>query len=117
MILFDQLRISDDGKRLYINAHVNKADYFANVYIDSIVIMTADKVSETAPGTVSLVIMNCLLRVNIKWLSSRLSCGRLDHCSLAAWCREHHFASELWWPPCGETMALFVYILKMKVSS
>ena len=33
MILFDQLRISDDGKRLYINAHVNKADYFANVYI------------------------------------------------------------------------------------
>ena len=51
MILFDQLRISDDGKRLYINAHVNKADYFANVYIDSIVIMTADKVSETAPGT------------------------------------------------------------------
>ena len=41
------------------------------------------------------------------WLSSRLSCGRLDHCSLAAWCREHHFASELWWPPCGETMAHF----------
>ena len=51
MIIFDQLRVSDDGKRLYINAHVNKADYFANVYIDSIVIMTADKVSETAPGT------------------------------------------------------------------
>ena len=31
----------------------------------------------------------------------------MDHCSLAAWCREHHFAFELWWPPCGETMAHF----------
>lgn len=51
MILFDQLRISDDGQRLYINAHVNKADYFKNRYINSVVIMTADKVSETAPGT------------------------------------------------------------------
>ena len=51
MILFDQLRISDDGQRLYINVHVNKADYFKNRYIDSVVIMTADKVSETAPGT------------------------------------------------------------------
>ena len=51
MILSDQLRISDDGQRLYINAHVNKADYFKNRYIDSVVIMTADKVSETAPGT------------------------------------------------------------------
>ncbi len=50
MIIFDQLRISDDGKRLYINAHVNKADYFNDIYIDSIVIQTADKVSETDPG-------------------------------------------------------------------
>lgn len=50
MIIYDQLRISDDGKRLYINAHVNKASYFDNIYIDTIVIMTADKVSETNPG-------------------------------------------------------------------
>nr|DAE39655.1 MAG TPA: hypothetical protein [Crassvirales sp.] len=50
MIIFDQLRISDDGKRMYINAHVNKADYFKDIYIDSIVIQTADKVSETDPG-------------------------------------------------------------------
>lgn len=50
MIIFDQLRISDDGKRLYINAHVNTADYFKDIYIDSIVIQTADKVSETDPG-------------------------------------------------------------------
>ena len=50
MIIFDQLRISDDGKRMYINAHVNKADYFNDIYIDSIAIQTADKVSETDPG-------------------------------------------------------------------
>ena len=50
MIIFDQLRISDDGKRMCINAHVNKADYFNDIYIDSIVIQTADKVSETNPG-------------------------------------------------------------------
>lgn len=50
MIIFEQLRISDDGKRMYINAHVNKADYFNDIYIDSIVIQTADKVSETDPG-------------------------------------------------------------------
>lgn len=49
MIIFDQLRISDNGKKMYINAHVNKANYFDNIYIDSIVIMTADKVSETNP--------------------------------------------------------------------
>lgn len=50
MIIFDQLRISDDGKKMYINAHVNKADYFNDIYIDSIVIQTADRVSETDPG-------------------------------------------------------------------
>lgn len=49
MIIFDQLKVSDDGKRMYINAHVNKASYFDNVYIDSIVIMTSDKVSEVSP--------------------------------------------------------------------
>ena len=51
MLIIDQFRISDNGKRMYINAHVNKASYFDNVYIDSITIMTSDKVSETSPGT------------------------------------------------------------------
>lgn len=55
MVLFDQLRISDDGKRLYINAHVNKADPFKDVTIESLTIMTAMndagtmQVSETDP--------------------------------------------------------------------
>ena len=48
-VIFDQLRISDDGKRMYINLHVNAASYFDNIYLDSLTIMTADKVSETNP--------------------------------------------------------------------
>ena len=48
-VIFDQLRISDDGRRMYVDVHVNKAEMFDNVYLDSIIIMTADKVSETAP--------------------------------------------------------------------
>ena len=48
-VIFDQLRISDDGQRLYINLHVNKADYFKDVYLDSLTVMTADKVLETNP--------------------------------------------------------------------
>ena len=50
MIIFDQLRISDDGKRMYINVHVNTAKYFEDVYLKSITIMTADKVLESDPG-------------------------------------------------------------------
>lgn len=53
MIIFDQLRISDDGKRMYINIHVNQADYFNNIYLDSITVMTACQVSEAAPEMVS----------------------------------------------------------------
>lgn len=42
MVQFDQLRISDDGKSLYIDIHVNKASYFKNVYIDSVTIIDAN---------------------------------------------------------------------------
>lgn len=48
-VIFDQLRISDDGSKMYLSAHVNKADYFKDVYIDSIAILTSEKVSETNP--------------------------------------------------------------------
>ena len=53
MLIIDQLRISDDGKRMYINLHVNFASYFDNIMLDSITIVTADKVSETSPHTPS----------------------------------------------------------------
>ena len=48
-VLFDQLRISDDGMRMYINLHVNKAEYFQDIYLDELIIVPADKVSETSP--------------------------------------------------------------------
>ena len=50
-VIIDQLRISDNGKKMYINVHVNKAEPFNGVYLESITIMTADKVSETNPGS------------------------------------------------------------------
>lgn len=50
MIIFDQLRLADDSSKMFINARVNSAAYFNDVYIDSITIMTADRVSETSPG-------------------------------------------------------------------
>ena len=51
MIIFDRLEISDSGKVLYMDVHVNKASYFDNIYIDKVVIQTSDQVSETDPLT------------------------------------------------------------------
>lgn len=51
MIIFDRLEISDSGKVLYMDVHVNKASYFDNIYIDRVVIQTSDQVSETDPLT------------------------------------------------------------------
>ena len=48
MVLFDQLRISDDGTKMYINIHVNEADEFDDVYLYEMYICTADGVNETA---------------------------------------------------------------------
>lgn len=50
-VIIDQLRISDNGRKMYINVHVNKAEPFNGVYLESITILTADKVSETNPGS------------------------------------------------------------------
>ena len=49
-VIFTQLRLSDDGQRMYINAHVNNASYFDGIFLDSLTIMTSDKVSETNPN-------------------------------------------------------------------
>ena len=51
MIVFDQLRISDNGKRLYIDAHVNKSSDFDDITIDRVVIQTSDQISEADPLT------------------------------------------------------------------
>ena len=49
MIIFDRLQISDNGKLLYLSAHVNKASLFNNIYIDKVIIQTSEQVSETDP--------------------------------------------------------------------
>ena len=51
MIIFDQLRVSDSGRMLYIDVHVNKASNFDNIFIDRVVIQTSEQVSETDPLT------------------------------------------------------------------
>ena len=48
-VIFDQLRISDDGQSMFIDAHVNKAEYFKDIHIKRITICTEDQVSETNP--------------------------------------------------------------------
>lgn len=50
MLIFSQLRLSDDATKLYINIHVNGASVFESIYLDRITIMTADQVSETNPN-------------------------------------------------------------------
>lgn len=51
MIIFDRLQISDNGKWLYLDAHVNKASYFDNIFINKVIIQTQEQVSETDPCT------------------------------------------------------------------
>lgn len=49
MIIFDRLQISNDGRLLYLDIHVNQASLFDNIYIDKVVIQTSDQVSEADP--------------------------------------------------------------------
>lgn len=48
MVIIDQLRIAEDGK-MFVDAHINTLDYFKDDSIESITIVTSDKVSETSP--------------------------------------------------------------------
>ena len=47
MIVYDQLRVSDDGKQLYIDAHVSLASCFNGVTIQSLYICLGSQVYET----------------------------------------------------------------------
>lgn len=48
-VVIEQLRISDSGTRMHLDFHVNKACIFKDIFLDSVTIMTADKVPETYP--------------------------------------------------------------------
>ena len=51
MVIFDRLEISDNGKMLYLDVHVNKASHFDGITIDKVIIQTSEQVSETDPLT------------------------------------------------------------------
>ena len=48
MVIIDQLRISDNGKQLYVNAHIPDLPGFEDIYLSRITVKTADQASETA---------------------------------------------------------------------
>ncbi len=47
MIIYDQLRVSDDGEQLYIDAHVSKAECFSGVTIQSLYVCLGSQIYET----------------------------------------------------------------------
>ncbi len=47
MIIFDQLRISDDGRTMYIDAHINQSEKFEDVTIESLYIILGSQIYET----------------------------------------------------------------------
>jgi len=52
MVTIEQLRISDDGQKMYIDAHVNKAPYFKDMYLDEITIVTDDQLLRSCSSAV-----------------------------------------------------------------
>lgn len=46
-VIFDQLRVSDDGQKMFIDIHVNTLPVFSNVRLDKIYVATADNVQES----------------------------------------------------------------------
>ena len=48
MIVFDQVRISDDGKVFYLDAHVKTSASFSDVYITKLAVMRDTEMSETS---------------------------------------------------------------------
>ena len=49
MVKFEDLRITDENK-LVIYAHIDERDYFDNVYIDEVIIDSADTFTKTGPS-------------------------------------------------------------------
>lgn len=49
MVIYDQLRISDDGLSMYIFAHVSNLPDCKDLYIKDVTIKTSNQISEAAP--------------------------------------------------------------------
>lgn len=51
MIVFEELRVTNDGENLIINARVRKEPYYDNVYIDKVIIDTEETYTEGYPSS------------------------------------------------------------------
>ena len=49
MVIYDQLRVSDDGKQLFVDAHINTVENFDHIYMDNITIYAAGCQSDAPP--------------------------------------------------------------------
>lgn len=108
MIIFDQLRLSDDGSQMFIDVHVNKAEYFKDIYLDSITIIPADKVSETYPDIPnSNYLYQKTFEGNLKQVSMRLTASDF----LKRWGSE---ASKIAFPESEMYTTLFFVYIKCK---
>lgn len=76
MIIFDRLQVSDSGKMLHIDIHVNKASYFDSVYISKVIIKTQNQVSESDPvSTADSNIYEQVVEGSVRELSLSLKAG------------------------------------------
>lgn len=46
-VIFEQLRVSGDSRKMYIDAHVGTASYFENRYITTVIIKTAEQITKS----------------------------------------------------------------------
>lgn len=79
MIIFDQIRISDDGTKFFLDAHVNTNSDYTNVYIDKIAIVRDNEMSETTSTMPSAT--KCVWyedSLNLKTLNRVLTTGELN---------------------------------------
>lgn len=51
MVQFNELRITPDGQKLIIDVSVQDLEYYANVYLDSILIDTQDTFTDSGPSS------------------------------------------------------------------
>lgn len=51
MIVFEELRVTNDGENLIINARVRKEPYYDNVYIDKVIVDTEETYIEGGPSS------------------------------------------------------------------
>lgn len=84
MVIFDRLQVSADGSKLFIDMHINTAEYFDNVYLDSITIKTSDEVKKNPDNYSSGYIYKRVFAGNQKAVNLVLTKGDFDEAFTAS---------------------------------